>query len=466
MLLTGLGEKVSSFNTRVGAVTLAKTDVTNALGFTPDGSPSIGGTTFADFTMNQATPNGRVEFSGTNPMGWNVGAGRKTVDFEFVSNNYFLHNPDGHVAIVTRCNMALIATQVSGQGAIMGNLAGNFFEGDGALFTPTTIIETWDTTGTAGQRFLFPKTTGPRNALLLDGQRYRWIIETTKANSGEKYIRYRLYKYAGATKKGWDLLVDTGDVLDHNAGADLTKDGLTFGHVLGNNFGTWSINFSNVKVTWAEPGVIATDNQAQVSSLGSDLSGDLNFTNVGRLIRAPSNAGPSLANSVSFQSSTPNTATTFVVKPNGSASVANFLFSNNSSSATSYGAVTVGMSGSRAGIQTFGFNTADPVLDVIVGVGTTPTATFTPTGIVLVGAPSPIGKIATTISGLNSYGGGSAVQFCQSAMNVETFCTVGQIASFMSPAPTNVQIENIIRPAYCMISCLLAEIISTRVIRQ
>lgn len=427
------------------------------------GGGTLGGVTVPNFTLDQATPNARHEILTTNPVGWNALSSRKTVDCEFICNNYFLNNPGGHVALVTRCNMDLIATQVSGQGAIFGDLTWSGFDGDQALFKPASIIETWDPAMSVGQRYLFPNTTGPRGLPLQDGQRYRWIVESTLSQDGRKFIRYRIYKYAGATKKGWDLLVDTGDVLDHNAGADLAQHGLVFGHVLGENLGAWSIDFSNIKVTWGPPGNIVSDNATQLSKFGADLSGDLNFVGNARRIQAPFNAGPALTNSLTFQSADVNTATTLVAKPNGTSTTANFLFSNNSSSASTYGAVTFGMSGAVGLIESFGYSASNPEIGVNVGAGTR-IATFKATGIQVLNAATLVGPVSASMTGMNSIGGSNATSFAASAFNFDTTCADGTIRTYMSATPTNVQIEQVVRPLYCFLSCLLAELRNRKVI--
>ena len=421
------------------------------------GTPTLGGINVGSFTLNQSTTTAKYQVPNTLSIGWNLLPSRMTVDCEFICNNYFLHNPGGHVALVTRCDTDIVESQVSGQGAIFGDLTWSGFDGDEALFKPTAIIETWDPTKTAGERYLFPNTTGPRGIPMVDGLKYRWIVESTLSDDGRKYIRYRLYKYAGATKQGWDLLVDTGDVLDHNTGADLTNQGLVFGYVLGENLGTWSIDFSNVKVTWGPPGTIVSDNATQLSKFGADLSGDLTFVGTSRTIRFPFNGGPSLVNSLAFQSSQANTNTTVVLKPNGSSVASNFLFSNNSNSSTTYGAVSFGMDGTLAKIETFGLSASDPRLQIHVGVGNQ-VAQFWSTGLQVMGAALLFGPVSTSMTGMNSIGGSNAVAFAASSFNFEWASTDGNVRTLMSGAPSNVEVEQVVRPLYCFLSCLLAEL--------
>lgn len=427
------------------------------------GSTVLGGVTVANFTLDQASLNHRHEIPDTNPLGWNALPSRMTADFEFTCNNYFTYNPGGHVAIVMRQDMDIVMTQVSGNGAIFGNLTWSGFAGDQALFERTSMIETWNPALGVGERWIFPNTTGPRNLQMVDGTKYRMVVESTVSVDMRRYARYRLYKYAGATKNGWDLLVDTGDVLDHNDDADFTKSGFIFGHVSGENLGTWSIDFANIKVTWGPPGNIVSDNQAQLSKFGADLSGDLTFVGNARRIQAPFNAGPSLVNSLTFQSADANTATTLVAKPNGTSTTANFLFSNNSSSASTYGAVTFGMSNTVGLIESFGYSASNPEIGVNVGAGTR-IATFKATGIQVLNAATLVGPVSASMTGMNSIGGSNAVSFAASAFNFDTTCADGTIRTYMSATPTNVQIEQVVRPLYCFLSCLLAELRNRKVI--
>lgn len=107
----------------------------------------------------------------------------------------------------------------------------------------------------------------------------------------------------------------------------------------------------------------------KLSRYGAQLEGDLNFIGTGHKIKAPFNAGPSLATSLAVQSANANTATTLVYLPNGTSTAANTLYSNNSSSTSTYQALTIGMSGSEGLINTFGLSAANPTINFEVGVG-------------------------------------------------------------------------------------------------
>lgn len=428
---------------------------------------SYGGLSLANFTIDGATPNQRVVFSNTNPLGWNTAPSRKTLDFEFISNGFFAANPDAHLSVVTRCDTSVIATDVRGAGAIMGDLTWTGFNGDQARFEPTTIIESWSRPQISGQRFLWPETTGPRNILLEDGKRYRWVIETTtQPNTSGVYIRYRLYKYNVDTtpsKLAWDLIVDTGDVLDASNISDMTKTGVAFGYVFYTTLSGWTIDVSNIHVTWGPAGTVSQDNSASVSKYGADVRGDLTFLDTGRRIRFPSVTGPSLADALTIQSSTTNGATTLVSKPNGTHTTSNSLYSNNSNSISGYGAVTYGIAGPSGVIETFGYNEADPTLKVNIGASNT-VATFKNTGLNILGATRDIGQAIPSWSHYNA-GGTNATTFnSSSGLNFEELSTDGLIRTYMSTTPTNAQVEIVVRPIYCMMSALIAELKAKKVI--
>lgn len=435
-----------------------------ALAGAGSGSPTYGTWSTANFTLDSTTPNGRVEFPDTSPSGWNTVPGRKTVDFEFHSANFFAANPNAHIAVVTRCDTDVIATDVRGAGMIFGDLTWAGFAGDEAKFKPTTILESWSRPQIAGQRFLWPESTGPRNALLVDGVTYRMIVETTvQPQTPGVYMRYRLYrKVYPDTKLAWELLVDTGDVLDYSNVSDMTKKGLVFGQVfLDNLVGPWWVSINNLKVTWGPPGTPASDTTAGLSKYGAELNGDLNVYGLSRTFRFPQPGGASLVPYFKFQTSNTNSATTVVAVPNGTGSTANFLAANHSVGETSYKAVHIGMEASEALLETFGFNEVDPELGINIGAANR-VATFNPDGMRLAGAGRTIGQNLTW--GVHSEGQTAATAFTASPFNLEEVCTDGIIRTYMSPTPTNAQVEVVVRPLYCIVSSLIAELKAKKVI--
>lgn len=540
------------------------------------GSAPLGGLAISNFTLDQATPSAKVIFTDTNSLTWSAGPGRVTVTADFVPTNYFAANPSGHVAIVTRCDTAVIATQVRGTGVWFGNLSGYMGLPD---YTRAMGIETWFN-GVGDGNYLFTDSVTPRNKQLVDGGVYRLIIDSTKTALEQRFVRYRLFQWVSGSREHWDLITDTGDVLDHNSVADLTQDGLVFGHVLGENLSAWSIPFTNVKVSWGPADEQTAATTHMLNRRGAELDGDLTFTDSRRIrvaanpgpslaastavqarvtnaatsivmlpngtsttsniiwsnnslsttaygavtlgmsgttallqtfalvdatpdfgidigfgtrrltaaaagvslfgatviddsikvagagsrkILVAYNAGPSLATSTKIQAADTNQPTTVVMLPNGTSSSANMMFSNNSLSTTTYGAVVMGMTGSTAVIETFGYSAANPEIGFNVGASTR-IFTVKADGLRMQGATYSIGTTASTLTGLTSTGGAAAVAYTTSAFNLETFCTDGTLRTFMSASPSNVEVEQVLRGAYCMISSLIQELRTRKVI--
>lgn len=341
-------------------------DVNNAV-YRPDLKTTIGGLTVGSVTLDHSTPSQKVVITNTNPMYWAAGPGKMSVEFDLTPNNYFTANPNGHFAVVLRCDTDLIATEVRGQGIACGN-ATSFPYGPSDL-NPTPLLETWMGNLTVPGNYTFPNSETARSLQFLDGVHYRFVIEATKTVDDKRYLRYRVWSFQ-ATYNTWRAEVDTGDVLDHNIWADLTKTGLVFGHVFEDNLSSWSLPFTNVKVTWGPADLATPDQTIKLSRYGAQLEGDLKFIGTGRKIKATFNAGPALTNSLAVQSSTTNTATTLVLLPNGTATTANHLYSNNSTSSSTYQALTVGMTGSEGIIESFGYSAANPSIGINVGSGT------------------------------------------------------------------------------------------------
>lgn len=430
-----------------------------------------GGVTIPNFTMTAATPDMRVPFPSTSPAAWNVGPGRKTVDFEFLSTSFFAANPGAHVAIVTRCDTSNLAVRHPGAGVIFGDMTWSGFNGDEAKFEPTTQLESWSIPNVPLQRFIWPESTGPRNAVLADGVRYRMIIETTvQPNTAGVYMRYRLYRQAQpVTKLAWDLLVDTGDVLDYSNVSDMTQQGLVFGAVFLDNLSAWALDFQNIKVTWGPCGNVINDNSACLSKYGAELAGDMNIHGLARRHRFATVGGPSLTDAYTFQSLTVNGATTLVMKPNGTSTNAGTLYSNNSSSATTYQALVVGMNGADGLLETFGYAAGNPNLGVNIGAANR-VATFKPTGLNMLGGSKDIGQLIGWSAGLTNWGGPNATTLSTTGtLDMDNFCLPAYIKNFLITyygVPTNTAdgIEVAIRPLYSMFSYLVKNLQDKKVI--
>ena len=338
--------------------------------------PAIGGITVANFSLNQSTPNNRVEIANTNPNGWNTGAGRCTLDFVFTSNNYFAANPTGHMAFGTRMDMDTIATSVRGQGALLGGVIGATNAPD---YAPTSLAESWDNSFMPFGSYLFKDTPSGRNKLPEDGVPYRMILESTKTSDNSRYLRYRLYRYEASTE-AWKLNVDTGDVLDHNRWADLTKTGVVFAHVFNSDLVPWSVDFSNVRITWGPAYEASADLSAKLSKYGADLEGDLLFLGDARRIRVKNDVSSGVDNITAFQAREPNSDSNVFVIPSGTATNANFYATNRSAGLANHNAISIGMENTTGVIGTINHGSTSPS-PIVVRISGNTIATITPTNL-------------------------------------------------------------------------------------
>ena len=258
---------------------------------------------------------------------------------------------------------------------------------------------------------------------------------------------------------------DTGYVLDHNTGADFTKTGLMFGVVTPENLGVWSIDFSNIKGTWGPVEAVTTDTTGKANKYSPDISGDLTFISNASRIRAPFNAGPSLVNSLTFQSDTANTATTVVLKPNGSGNLSSFLLSNNSTSDTVYQVLNISMGATQAVIETFNRGSTDPTLNINIGAGLT-VANFGPQGLAFNGASKYIGTNRIDLGTQSNFGGTAAQSWATAAsLNWETaICQDGAISTFLGGTYNQVLIELAILPIARNLSVLIKDLKDKKII--
>lgn len=201
------------------------------------------------------------------------------------------------------------------------------------------------------------------------------------------------------------------------------------------------------------------------STAGESLAGNLDFTGVARRISAPTPAGPSLVDALTFQSSTLNAATTIVAKPNGTSTTSNILFSNNSTSSSTYQAATFGMAGSVGLIETFGLATSNPTIGINIGSGNR-VATFSTAGLTLLGASEAIGNPIGYSATLGSLGGTNATTFSTTA-NVDwdvSWCAIGAISGFLGGSYNATNLEFAIRPIACLLSYLIKDLQDKKVI--
>ena len=206
-------------------------------------------TSIPDFVLNSSTPNQRNNYFSIPAGGYNTSVGTMSVMFDMLPTNYFANCPTSHTAIVLRSDPALDGIAVRGQGAVFGN-----FTGLGIDQHPTITLESWQNGLAPRDNFVWKTTTLPPDTLLEDGVKYKVLVESIVSQNGNRELRYALWKYSVADNQYY-LIIDTGNVVDTNTAFDSTKTGLTFGYVLADNLGSWSINFSAVKVTWANKSI-------------------------------------------------------------------------------------------------------------------------------------------------------------------------------------------------------------------
>jgi hypothetical protein len=267
-----------------------------------------------------------------------------------------------------------------------------------------------------------------------------------------------------AVNGNWISFVDTGDVLDHNTYADLTQSGLFFGYAFQSNLSAWSLAFTNTRVTWGPAESATPDQTVKLSRYGAQMEGDLRFIGLGRRIKAPFSGGPALTDFLTFQSDTTNTGTSLVVKPNGTGSVANLLFSNNSTSTSVYQACSFGMSGAVALIESIALTAATPLIGLNVGAGNR-VATFKTTGLNILSGSKDIGQTIGWTANLTNFGQSNAQSFVTSAtLDIDSLCTAGVLAGFAGATYSATNIETVLRPIYCMLSSLVSDLRNKKVI--
>ncbi len=157
-------------------------------------------------------------------------------------------------------------------------------------------------------------------------------------------------------------------------------------------------------------------------------------------------------------SSTQNSNTNAVYVPNGSATAANVLATNNSDLTGGFGFASFGMNGANAETTTLGVG-GDPDPPHKVIIGPTLSVTHKATGMQVLNAVEDIGPASTRITGATNVGGANALALAASAQNFETYCTAGQIAA-VAGGP----VETVLRPLWGEFSALIADLQAKKVI--
>jgi hypothetical protein len=423
-------------------------------------------TTYPNFTMNGTGPtvnsggNSYKLITDTVPAGWNLGAGRMTVDFEVTHNSYFTSNPSAHYAIVLRQDPALISTAVRGSGIAVGDLTG----AGTSDWKPSAIIESWvNGIGPNGRGNWLRKLAQTDKALpLQDGVKYRYIIENTVSEQGQRFTRFRVYRWIAQGTQAWDNLweleLDTGDVLDPNAQADWTKSALYIGEVFSSTRTGWSIDFANISVTWSSAGSVqATDLSDKLSRRGGEIAGGLAFTVPATSIKLNWTLNQP-SQWTSFQSYQPNSPSNLLVKPSGSATTA-AVGAINDSGGINYNYIGMVADTLMHRIETLSNGkTQIPLRVMLDGVQS---LQFEQNGVRIPNAAKLLGQLEGLMAGVTNRGGANALSFASgTTFNIESLCTTGTIGTYINGNINNV--EGVLRPLYCYISVLIYLLLDQR----
>ena len=173
---------------------------------------------------------------------------RMTVDFDIVFEGFFAANPNGHVGLMLRANMARIpAGPYQGHGAVFGTILPT---SDNEAPDPAItrgLIETWGASDVQpGARFLFPRSASP---LLHDHVLYRVSVQSTMLSNGRRYLRYSLHN-AIIHKGAYDPLFDSGDVYDNNVHFDMSSESLVVFDASSEHLSAYNLRVTDLTVTW------------------------------------------------------------------------------------------------------------------------------------------------------------------------------------------------------------------------
>lgn len=422
-----------------------------------DGSGSGGSaptviTTYPDFVVDSFTPADKYLIHSSPAGGWNTGPGTCTLEFHMTVNNYFAVNPNGHFAVVNRCDTDLSSTNVSGQGVIFGNMVG-IGGTEGAPFVRASQIETWEYPDNPNNRWVFPDTSGGPGNQMVDGGIYRFLIETTISQERLRYIRYRRYIWFPA-RACWNLEVDSGSILDHNDVSNLTKTGFVFGHVFGSGASGWSLNFRHVRSIWGPP-VVTSDHRQNMLKGGGTFYGPVTYS--GASIRLDA-AGANPALWAKVLPAADNDDCKLVVAPSKSSGQSIILSTNGNGA--SFGYAVMSALPTHAVISTGGWGGASTP-ELRIGHGALEQLKFNSNGVFVGTHPSPLGNDTTIFANLVGAGGANAKAFANSGsgFDIELLSTIGSIAGALTgpfTAPQATHLEFVLRPLYALLSTHIA----------
>ena len=203
------------------------------------------------------------QLTSTTTNNFNIGPGRCTFEFTFKSDSYFVQNPGGHFAVVTRCNNSALASgYVQGQGIVIGNvseaptptnLPPNVPFAPNPAHPSTQIESFWAGVAVAPNGTLYyantllPNTNGA-NPVLLDGVEYKFTVISEISESGKSYTGYNIMQ-------GTTVIYNQPLVYDYNIWYDPTKSGIVIAHVFENpGASAWSVTVGNKVITWSPVG--------------------------------------------------------------------------------------------------------------------------------------------------------------------------------------------------------------------
>ncbi len=139
-------------------------------------------------------------------------------------SNYFSANPaGGHLVVMLRANLDALTpgNPLEGKYRGVGVIFGNVFKtatNEAPSWRPHSVVQTWGIGITAPTaRFLFPDSA---SAPLQDNVSYQVAIESTLGIDGNRYVGFSIY-ILNMAKESYDLVWNTGWILDNNPGVDM-----------------------------------------------------------------------------------------------------------------------------------------------------------------------------------------------------------------------------------------------------